>query len=63
MKNAHLRLGALEFIKTTREHTLHVRVYMDRLIAERGAEDSQATGHFVSVFGGDQCIAPDRLDS
>ena len=58
MKNAHLRLGTLEFIRTTRENTLHVRVHMNQLIAERNAEGgSEAMGHFVSVFGGDQDVA------
>lgn len=58
MKNAHLRFGTLEFVKTARESTLHVRVHMSKLIAEHNAESgSEAVGHFLSVFGGDQDIA------
>src|SRR5687768_12934549 len=58
MKNAHLRLGALEFVRTTRESTLHVRVHMSKLIAEHNAESGpEAVGHFASVFGGDQDLA------
>ena len=56
MKNAHLRFGTLEFVKTTRESTLHVRVYMSQLIAEC-IQDGAANAHLVSVFGGDQDVA------
>lgn len=56
MKNAHLRLGTLEFVKTTRERTLHVRVHMSQLIAEC-TEGGVASAHLVSVFGGDQDVA------
>jgi hypothetical protein len=34
MKNAHLRIGTLEFRKVTRDTTLAVRVWLDRLILE-----------------------------
>jgi hypothetical protein len=56
MKNAHLRFGAFEFVKTTRESTLHVRVHMSQLIAEC-AQGSSAHAHLASVFGGDQDVA------
>ena len=56
MKNAHLRFGTLEFVKTTRESTLHVRVHMSQLIAEC-TEGASANAHLVSVFGGDQDVA------
>ena len=56
MKNAHLRFGTLEFVKTTRDSTLHVRVHMSQLIAEC-AEGGSANAHLVSVFGGDQDVA------
>jgi hypothetical protein len=36
---------------------IHVRVYMNKLIAEQANSGSEAVGHFVSVFGGDQDIA------
>lgn len=56
MKNAHLRFGTLEFVKMTRESTLHVRVHMSQLIAE-SIQDGAANAHLVSVFGGDQDVA------
>jgi hypothetical protein len=58
MKNAHLRMGTLQFHKVTRDTTIDVRLWMDRLIAEH--EDSahgRAKAHLISVFGGDQEIA------
>ena len=58
MKNAHLRMGTLQFHKVTRDTTIDVRLWMDRLIAERedGAH-GRAKAHLISVFGGDQEIA------
>ncbi|MGH9627308.1 MAG: hypothetical protein ACRD7E_02940, partial [Bryobacteraceae bacterium] len=38
MKNAHLRIGTLEFRKVTRDTTLSVRVWLDRLSLERESE-------------------------
>jgi len=58
MKNAHLRFGTLRFRKVTRETTLDVRVWLDRLIVERsGEEGSRGKAHLLSVFGGDQDVA------
>ena len=58
MKNALLRFGTLRFRKVTRETTLDVRVWLDRLIAERsGEEGSRGMAHLLSVFGGDQDVA------
>ena len=58
MKNAHLRFGTLRFRKVTRETTLDVRVWLDRLIVEcTGELGSRGKAHLVSVFGGDQDIA------
>ena len=58
MKNAHLRMGTLQFHKTTRDTVIDVRVRMDRLIAERdGPVRGRVQAHLVSVFGGDQEIA------
>ena len=34
MKNAHLRMGTLQFTKVLRDTTIDVSVRMDRLIAE-----------------------------
>ena len=58
MKNAHLRMGTLQFHKVTRDTTIDVRLGMDRLIAEHedGAR-GHAKAHLISVFGGDQEIA------
>jgi hypothetical protein len=56
MKNAHLRMGHLEFRRTTKETVTQIRVPMDRLIAEAG-EKGSARAHLISVFGGDQEIA------
>jgi len=58
MKNAHLRIGTLEFRKVTRDGTLAVRVWLDRLVLECESENSRHTkAHLVSVFGGEQDIA------
>jgi hypothetical protein len=58
MKNAHLRMGTLQFHKVTRDTTIDVRLWLDRLIAEHedGAQ-GLAKAHLISVFGGDQEIA------
>ena len=34
MKNARLRMGTLHFHKVTRDTTIDVRLWMDRLVAE-----------------------------
>ena len=58
MRNAHLRIGTLEFRKVTRDATLAVRVWLDRLILERESEsDRHCKAHLVSVFGGEQDVA------
>lgn len=51
-------MGTLQFHKVTRDTTIDVRLWMDRLIAERedGAH-GRAKAHLISVFGGDQEIA------
>ena len=58
MKNAHERLAELRFRKVTRETSLDVRAWLDRLIAEPASGD-QARGraHLISVFGSEQEIA------
>ena len=56
MKNAHLRMGTLEFRKVTRDTTLTVRVWLDRLIVDREGE-RHGKAHLLSVFGGEQEIA------
>lgn len=58
MKNAHLRMGTLEFRKVTRDTTLSVRVWLDRLIVEHEGEGNRhGKAHLLSVFGGEQEIA------
>ena len=56
MKNAHLRMGHLEYRRTTKETVTQIRVPMDRLIAETGQRGS-SRAHLISVFGNDQEIA------
>ena len=57
MKNAHLRLGRLEFTKRTKDTTTQIRLYMDRFIGEATADKREPTqAHLVSVLGGDQEI-------
>ena len=57
MKNAHLRMGTLQFTKVTRETTIDVRLHLDRLIAEHDPDTQSARCHLLSVFGNDQEIA------
>lgn len=57
MKNAHLRMGTLQFTKVLRDTTIDVSVRMDRLIAEHEAEGRSAHCHLLSVIGNDQEIA------
>jgi hypothetical protein len=54
MKNAHERLGCLEFEKQLRDTRTKIRVALDRFIGEP-IESKGATGvcHLVSVFGSD----------
>ena len=54
MKNAHERLGCLEFEKQLRDTRTRIRVALDRFIGEP-IERKEATGvcHLVSVFGSD----------
>ena len=57
MKNAHLRMGALQFTKVLRDTTIDVSVRMDRLIAEHDSGGRSARCHLASVIGNDQEIA------
>jgi len=56
MKNAHLRLGSLQFTKTLRDTTIDITLYMDRMIAEHEADNGRARCHLLSVIGNDQEI-------
>jgi len=57
MKNAHLRMGSLQFTKVLRDTTIDVTVRMDRLIAEHDSNGRSARCHLVSVIGNAQEIA------
>jgi hypothetical protein len=57
MKNAHLRMGMLQFTKILRDTTIDVSVRMDRLIAEHALDDRSARCHLLSIVGNDQEIA------
>lgn len=57
MKNAHLRMGTLQFTKILRDTTIDVSVRMDRLIAEHESDSRSGRCHLLSVVGNDQEIA------
>ncbi len=57
MKNAHLRMGKLTFVRQTRDSITNVSVHLHRLLAEPAENPhSSAKIHLVSAFGGDQDI-------
>lgn len=56
MKNAHLRIGNLQFTKVLRDTTIDVSVRMDRCIAEHESDGRSARCHLLSVIGNDQEI-------
>ena len=57
MKNAHLRLGKLTFVRQTRDTITNVSVHLHRLIAEQPGDPRSSTQiHLISAFGGDQDI-------
>lgn len=54
MKNAHLRIGQLEFTKWTQGKGTRFSVSLDRLIAEPASSPgATAAAHLISVFGND----------
>ena len=57
MRNAHLRMGTLQFTKVLRDTTIDVSVRMDRLIAEHESASNSTRCHLLSVIGNDQEIA------
>ena len=58
MRNAHLRLGSLEFTKWSNDSPSRIKVYLDRYIGEEPQSGSDVTqAHLISVFGNDQEIA------
>ncbi len=56
MKNAHFRMGTLQFTKVLRDTTIDVSVRMDRFIAEHESDGRSARCHLLSVIGNDQEI-------
>jgi hypothetical protein len=56
MKNAHERLGRLEFVKPSNDTLTRIRVHLDRLIVESAADGQPGKAHLISVFGNDQEI-------
>ena len=55
MRNAHTRLGRLEYSRSTGKHETRIRVHLERFIGD-GAEAHLKTAHLLSVFGNDQEI-------
>ena len=58
MKNAHLRIGSLEFSRFTDGAASCIKTHLDRFVGEHPATKG-ATGraHLISVFGSDQEVA------
>lgn len=57
MKNAHLRMGKLTFVRQTRDSITNVSVYLQRLAAEPAENTHPSTQiHLASAFGGDQDV-------
>jgi hypothetical protein len=55
MRNAHARMGSLEFVKRTKDTTTKIRVHLERFIGE-AVDGGRTRGHLLSVFGGDSEI-------
>src|SRR5262245_16805964 len=55
MKNAHLRMGTLEFTKWSERSKTWIKVTMDRFIGEHPKKkDDIGKAHLISVCGNDQ---------
>jgi hypothetical protein len=58
MKNAHLRFGWLNYVKSTEKTTTSIRLPLDRFIGEVLPDPPrQAKAHLISVIGGDTQIS------
>jgi hypothetical protein len=58
MKNAHLRMGSLEFSRITDGAASRIKVTMDRFVGEHPATKGETgRAHLISVFGSDQEVA------
>jgi hypothetical protein len=56
VKNAHERLGWLEFTRALKDTTVRIRLRVDRCIAEMTSNRSDGKLHLVSVIGGDSDV-------
>ncbi len=58
MKNAHLRVGWLTYVKRREKAAANIRLRLDRFIGEVLLDPQrQAKAHFLSVIGGDTQIS------
>jgi hypothetical protein len=58
MKNAHLRLGWLTYVKSTEKTTTSIKLRLDRFIGELLPDPPrQAKAHLISTIGGDTQVA------
>lgn len=58
MKNAHLRMGSLEFSRITDGAASRIKVHLDRFVGEHPATKGETgRAHLISVFGSDQEMA------
>jgi hypothetical protein len=55
MKNAHERIGVLEYTKRMKDTTTRIRLRLDRFIGEVD-EGGNAKAHLISVLGGDSDV-------
>src|SRR5437870_13134194 len=56
MRNAHLRMGKLTFVRQTRDTITNISLNLNCLVAELPDPRSATLLHLVSVFGGDQDV-------
>jgi hypothetical protein len=56
VKNAHERLGWLEFTRVLKDTTARVRLRLDRCIAENDQDESSGKLHLISVLGGESDV-------
>ena len=58
MKNAHLRMGSLEFSRSTDGAASRINVHLDRFVGEHPSTKGETgKAHLISVFGSDQEVA------
>ncbi len=57
MKNAHERLGWLEFTRAMKDTTVRVRLRLDRCIAEVAENGRDGRFHLLSVVGGESDVS------